>query len=182
MAAASFRNKVITGIVLLLACFLVAYFVATPFWHKYSDSKQQLQSTQKQISQLNDQLASVANFVNTYQSYSQQSAAADKALPPGGADTAGLLSSLNSVAAAAGLTLADIQFQEGGTSDKPAAPNAIQVIHVDLAASGPFLAFKDFMLRLENNLRLFDLDHVSMSADGSGVIHYQMVLKTYYQK
>ncbi len=182
MSRASFRSKIITGFILVIACFALAYLLATPQWDKYKIAKNQLEVAVEQEQQLSESLAAIDSFVNTFNNSSTSVGITNQALPPRDSDTAGFVSSLSALAGQSGVVLGDMQFEEQASNDKQAAPNSIRVIKVNMTASGTYLSFKDFMLRLENHLRLVDVQKITLASDDSGVLRYQLILTTYYQK
>ena len=52
----------------------------------------------------------------------------------------------------------------------------------ELIQGSGYNSFKDFMIRLENDLRLIDVGHVTLKVDDNGLIQYQVNMQTYFQK
>ncbi|MEJ0021786.1 MAG: type 4a pilus biogenesis protein PilO [Candidatus Doudnabacteria bacterium] len=181
MAQVTFKTIIYIAILLILACFGVGYFLTTPQWSQYSIGKAQLAKVQSDNVQITSDLASVQSFLDDYQTYQKDADTVNLSLPIKSSDMANFAASLGDLAKSSGVVLSNIAIQETPTTAATTV-NAIQVIPVSLTASGTFASFKDFMIRLEDHLRIVDVGHVSLKTDENGLIQYQMNLQTYYQK
>lgn len=177
------QSKVVTGALLLVACLGVGYFFTNQQWIAYNQAKTEVSQKQAQQQQLNDALASVQAFISSYKSRLSDASMVNLALPAKSSDLPNLLSSVEEMAKASGVVLSNFQISDPATATgKPAAENSIQTQTINLAASGSYASFVNFMTRLQSNLRLMDLEQVTVSSDESGQLQYNINLKTYYQK
>ncbi|OGE87560.1 MAG: hypothetical protein A3J07_04970 [Candidatus Doudnabacteria bacterium RIFCSPLOWO2_02_FULL_49_13] len=181
MTNSSFQSKIVLGLIVILGCFGVAYFYTTPQWTKYSQAKDNLVRKQAEGAQLTQALNAMQVFVGQYETRQTDLAKVNLALPSKNSDLPNLLASLSSLAQASGIVLSNFTILDGNTNDKPAPVHSIQTSRITFSASGSFESFKDFMMRLETDLRLIDADHVTIKAD-SAEIQYVINLRTYYQK
>ncbi len=176
----SLQTKVVIILLLIVACFGVGYFFTTPQWSAYSQAKSLLSHKQAEAEQLHQALSSMQTFVGQFNSHQQDLSRVNLALPVRAADLPNFLTSLSAMAQASGLALSNFTILENVT-DKPAPANSIQTAHITISASGAFESFKDFMKRAETNLRLIDVDRISVKSDNDQ-IQYVITLRTYYQK
>jgi Tfp pilus assembly protein PilO len=177
----SLQSKIILGLILIIGCFAVAYFFMTPQWTRYSQAQATLKAKQAESMQLNQALNSLQAFVATFNDHQKDLAKVNLALPAGSSDLPNMLTSLSTLAQASGLTLSNFTLEQGTGSEKPAPANTIQTARINMTATGSFESFKDFMVRLETDLRITDVDHVTIKAENSQ-IQYDITLRTYYQK
>jgi len=175
------RSKIIIGLFLIIACFVVGYFFTTPAWHKYSLTKRILAQTQSDSVGLAQALSTMKDFVAQFTTHQSDADKVSRALPSQVPDLTNLLGNLSSEAEASGLALSSFSIQ-ADTDSKPKLPNTIQTIKVDIAASGSYESFRDFLMRLEASLRITDIDRVTVKANDTSQPQYQMSIRTYYQK
>jgi len=177
------QSKIVAGAILLIACFGVGYFFTNQQWAGYNQVKADVAQKETQQRELNDALASVQAFITAYKSRLSDAAMVNLALPAKGSDLPNLLSSIEEMAKASGVVLSNFQVTDPvAVSGKAALENSIQTQKIDLVASGSYASFVNFMTRLQGNLRLMDLDHVTVKADENGQLQYNISLRTYYQK
>ena len=178
----NFRSLTSSTVLLLLACLILGLFVARPQWHKYTDAQAQLAALQTANSNLQDGLNSVQSFLSSYKSNSGNTQLVNQALPVKSSDMQDFVSSIDQMAQASGVLLSNLSVEEENPTAKPVPPNTIQAVVINMSASGNFASFKDLMLRMENYLRIVDINHVTLKADDTGTIEYQIDFRTYYQK
>lgn len=180
------QSKIAVGAMLLLACLGVGYFFTAGQWTAYNQAKADVAQKQNQQRELNEALASIQSFTAAYKARLSDASMVNLALPSKSGDLPNLLSSIEEMAKAAGVSLSNFQITDSGTvtgaGQKPALENSIQTQKVDMVASGSYASFVNFMMRLQNNLRLMDVDHVTVRADENGQLQYNIQLRTYYQK
>ncbi len=184
MPQTSFKSIASVAVLLIVACFGLAYFVTTQQWTKHKQEQAKLTSLQADNQKLTDALASIKNFLTSYDSNKKSTADVSLALPVRSADLANFTSSVGDLAKSAGVVLSNITINDSnaGAAPKTAPDNSIQVVPITLLASGSYASFKDFMIRLEEHLRLVDISHVAMKSNDNGLIQYDINLQTYFQK
>lgn len=181
MAQATFKSIVTTSAIIIIACLVVGYFVTLPQWNKYSLAKDQLAAMQNENKRLSAALSSIQSFVDTYNARKSEAPTVTLALPVRSSDLANFTASIGDLAKSSGVTLSNITV-ETSPSTGAAADNSIQVVPINLIASGSYASFRDFMIRLAGHLRIIDVGHIGLRSDESGFLQYQIHLKTYYQK
>ena len=179
----SFRSKALVITLLVVACFAVAYFLTIPKWDAYKVAQNQLATLQNQNKVLTDSLATVQSFVDTFNQHQQDVTTLNLALPAKSTDSANFTNSLNQISQSSGIALGALQISEPVVSvDNPPAPNSIQVEVIHFSGSGSYASFRDFLSRLENNLRLIDVNKISFKADDLGQVEFDVDGQTYFQK
>jgi len=173
----------ISGAILVIACLGVGYFVTSPQWTKYSLGKDKLVGAQNDNQHYKQALASMQNFLDKYKNYASQVPTVNLALPAKSFDLPNFASSMSNLAKASGVVLSNFSIQDAiSPTQKNPVENSIQTVLVSLSAVGTYPSFKDFILRLEQHLRIVDIGHVSIRGDSTGQVQYQINLQTYYQK
>lgn len=180
------QSKIAIGVMLLLACIGVGYFFTAAQWSSYNETKAVVAQKEKQQAELNEALSSVQAFTAAYKARLSDVSTVNLALPPKSGDLPNLLTSVEEMAKAAGVALSNFQITDSanltGAGVKPALENSIQTQKIDMVASGSYASFVNFMMRLQNNLRIMDVDHVTVKADENGQLTYDIHMRAYYQK
>ncbi len=183
MTNASLQSSTLRLIFLGLVCLAVGFFALKPQWGVYNERRAALAVAQEENDKYKKSLESVQNFLRDYDQHNTDVTTTNLALPVKNVDAGNFVSSLGDLARASGITLSSLQINPTTTAiDKAPAPNSIQTQGINFMASGSYPAFKDFVLRLENHLRLVDIKRVTLKEDDSGLIEYQIELTTYYQQ
>lgn len=74
---------------------------------------------------------------------------------------------------------------EGGDQQAGESVKDYKTIAVNLKMSGDYYAFKNFLLAVEKNIRLMDIEIInftSLSSEDSQLFNFEVTLKTYYQQ
>lgn len=182
MAVGRPTKKSLTLFVLVIFDIAVAYFLVYPFWNKAMLSKSELTRSEIDHAKFVLVQGESQSFLDQYRSLSSDAALVSAALPVKDVKTPNLLALLDNFAQAAGLSLANISLVDKPAEQTVVAENTVQAQEVDLAVSGTYPSFKDFVLRLQSSLRLIDIEEVSLQVDDQGNINYQLKLQVYYQK
>jgi hypothetical protein len=181
MPQITFKSIIYPAVGFIVACLAVLYFFVWPQWEKYSAVQQQLQIAETANQNLSQTQAALAIFLESYNDNKQYQNTADLALPVKTENLAHLTSNIGDMATASGVLLSNFSITEPDAKEAR-VENSIQVVELNLSASGSYLAFRDFVLRLENNLRLMDLTHAVLKADETGSLQYQIKFNVYFQK
>ncbi len=179
----SLQSKVITGGVLLLVCLGVGYFFTLPQWENYSGSRALLAQKQEEGKTISEGINSVDGFVKNYSDQKADQPTVNLAMPAKTSDAPNLLQNISDLARLSGMNLMNLQIDESSsTTGKITIDNTLQTQKITMMASGTYPSFRDFVFRLQNNLRLIDIDHITAKADENLLIIYQINLRAYYQK
>jgi Tfp pilus assembly protein PilO len=175
-------TKSLFNVILTIACLVGGYFLYTNLYPKYTQASIQLSQAQTEHDRLSKALATTQEFIQAYRDQAKNATTANLALPNDGPDMANFINSLSELAGQSGVTLTGFQIVEG----QQAVPeNTINPVDITFNASGSYLSLKDFIFRIQSNLRLTDIYHVTVSSQNSGnipILQYQIKLKTYYQQ
>ncbi len=185
MNAFSVASKNIVSIVLGLLVLVGGFYLYTNLWPNYSQAKATLNVTEGENVRLTKALGSIQQFIDTYNSSAALESKANLSLPSDSPDMGNFLGNLEQLAVLSGVTLGPLQVNE---STNPGAENAIQSVEVGVSASGSYLSLKDYVLRLQRNLRLVDIYQINIispqqtTAGGTTILQYQIKLRTYFQQ
>lgn len=186
----SSRSKSVIAIGLLLVCVVIGYFIFSNLLPAYNLTKNNLTKAETDHTQLNEALSSVQNFVNNFKNKSLDLNKANLSLPNKNVDLPNFLADLQQLASASGVSLSNLQTTDvTPATGQPTQENAIEAVDVNIIASANFASLSEFLLNLENSLRLIDVYHVTIRGDqnstGSSAItllQYQIKMYIYYQK
>ena len=175
------QRKTISTAILGLACLLLAYFVVYPQWTTLSASRSKLAQAQAEQETLRQAETQVSNFLAEFNDLNDKKLIADDALPSKDIKLPAILGAIDELTKASGLAIGSVSVVE--PQDKVAsAPNTVDTVNLEVNVSGSFPAFKNFLLRLENHLRISDIENITLQMQEEGSITYQVKLKTYYQR
>lgn len=102
---------------------------------------------------------------------------------PEGDDKSDIILSIRSIVGLSGVVLKEIVFLDGTTRRSLADANKrFNTGNVSLKIEGSYFAFKDFLDRLENNIRIFDARLVEFkSGDNSDIFDFDINFNVYYK-
>jgi len=178
MPESSFKSVIITATILFIGCLGFGLFFARPQWQQYSQNKLQLAQLTLDNDGLKQALNALQSFLGTFESQKDNVTKVNLSLPIKSPDLANFMSAVADLAASSGTALSD--FSIG--SERQATANAVAPVTLNLSASGSYQSFSDFILRLQNNLRLVDINHVTLQLGENNLLKYSLELQTYYQK
>ena len=181
----SAKSYSLLAALLIFVCVIIAYMLMTKYYPNYTLAQGRLTNVQADNVRLKSALDSSASFLSTYKSQGQNSSKINLSLPVKSSDMANFVSSFSALASQSGMALTNFQVSEN--PENFVSENSIQSVDLTAVVSGPYLSFKDFMLRLEQHLRIIDVDKITISggtAAGAGTpaFQYQVKMRTYYQQ
>ncbi len=180
------KNYSIAALILVLACIIGGYVVFTNYWKEYNASKNSLAEAKANNARLISSLNSVESFLEAYDEQQENVPMVNLALPSKQVDMANFISSIATVAQSSSVVLSGVQITDPTNNRPVPIENTIAPQTISLSVSGTYLAFKDFLLRVEQHLRIIDVKHVTLGGGSTGqgpqVLQYQLQLQTYYQQ
>lgn len=175
------KTKSFASAVLFLICVVLGFFLVLPKWREFSDSQSLLTQANSEYNKLKEAESRLNNFLEEFEKLSEQAKVANSALPAADKKVPALLSSIEQMAKSSGLSLHSIVV-----GDKPdqikILDNAIDTVDLEVSMSGSYPAFRNFLLLLETDLRIVDLQKVSFQVENPNNIKFQIALRSYYQK
>jgi Tfp pilus assembly protein PilO len=170
---------------LVLACLVTIYVIFSKYWNEYTLAKAQYTNTQFENDRLKKALHDSESYLETYENEAGNIEKLSMALPEEDSDMANFISSLSQLATQSSVSLNS--FSVATVTSTVPAENAIGVEEITFNVSGSYPAFKDFLNKLQQHLRIVDIYHVTLSSAGSEgvgtpVLQYAVKLRTYYQK
>jgi Tfp pilus assembly protein PilO len=144
----------------------------------------------------------VQTILTTYQNEAQGTANVDLAMPSG-EDIAGALAQIQGIAVNNGITIGSIAVTPptiqvranaaGAVASSSTLMKPLGSFTFKLAASGSYENFKNFLSEIETNIRIFDVETVSLqpaavtasaalrAASSNDMFNYMITVATYYQ-
>jgi Tfp pilus assembly protein PilO len=176
----------VVALILVVSILIGGYIIFTRTYPDYQLGAQQVANAATENQNLTEALASVQEFLASYENHKANSELANLTLPARNVDMANLVSSLSRIAGLSGVSLSNFQISNPSTQ-AVATPNSIQIQKLTLSVTGSYLSFKDFMNRLEEHQRLVDVSAIALNSTesspvGTPILEYQISLNTYYQQ
>ncbi|HEV8601583.1 MAG TPA: type 4a pilus biogenesis protein PilO [Patescibacteria group bacterium] len=181
MASNQLKTQSLTITILAVVCLLAGYLLTYQTYAKMSVTKTALTKATEEEKKLSLAYDELASFLDKYKAMSEKATVAGQALPLA-PDLAVLLGSIDEMAKISGVDLASISIIDSKEINDNPNPHSLAVAQFSVDASASYPAFKDFLLRLEKNLRLIDIQRITFKVDEANFLQLQMTVKTYYQK
>lgn len=182
-------------IILILVFAAMVIFLDVPGVQGVLQTRKDIE-TQKQVLLDNqDFLATVKELTQAYENNKENIDKIDLILPTK-EDIPNLLVQVESLVFEQGLILDKLEVtappeETGGTisaedvrARKENPVTKYETLNISLSFTGDYSALKNFLKAAEENMRLIDIDSISMSqeAENIGIFKFDLSLKTYYQK
>ena len=193
----------------LILGLLILFFLAMPKYGDYKNAKNKAEGTQQTLDQIKQQQQTVNDLLAKLKAKSSDLQKVDLALPDT-ADIPDFYAYMESLAKSENLTINTIQAKDeadqpanagstgtnGGTAPVSAAagmtgataktstlPPTLGKIDMDLQVTGSLDNFISFLGKLQNSLRLIDVQSINIAAaEGKSDLTFITSLATYYQK
>jgi Tfp pilus assembly protein PilO len=184
MLGVELKSKTVILVILILAILAVSYFVAYPQWDKLSQSKSELEIAKQDNDRYNKLLQEVQTYIDKYKNFQKETMVASKTLPIKDFNAPEFINNIADLAKTGGVNLFAFVITDPVVKENQVSANySLQNQSISLTVSGTFQAIKNFILLLENNLRLVDIQTISLKQPSEGdVMESQITLKAYYQK
>jgi Tfp pilus assembly protein PilO len=177
-------TKSIVSVILIALTILLGYFVLMPRWNSYNEAQQVLEDKLAQKAQLEKGQAQLNSFLNEYKQNLSSANLLNQALPLSKPELYNVLNSLDTLTKQSGLTLGGLSIVDTPESDTlGAVPSSILPIDLGLTVYGNYSAFKFFLTNLESNLRIIDVNALTVQGgETANSMGFNMVFRSYYQK
>jgi Tfp pilus assembly protein PilO len=172
-------SRVLVAIILFALTILIAIFLLWPQYLRLENSQAQIQNKETELKYKEDyynELSSISEKLET--EYSDSFKKIDSALPAG-SSIPSLYNFLQKKASESGLILKNV----GSFSVNPSTTiTGLKEISLDsLGFSGSYPSFKNFLVALEKNSRIFEVENISFSTpkEGDEIFDFKLTIKTY---
>lgn len=186
-------SKNIIIFILTLAFIAIVVFLDLPIIQETLSLRKDLKEQEEELSEKQTLLVKIENLIKDYQG-SQEDLKRISYILPTGQDLPNLIIQLEALAFEAGLVLEAVDFsapeeqgvtkaQQVGSSEEIVIKK-YQTLNINLKLIGDYLAFKNFLKLIEENIRLIDIVSVNFSfqsSEGFQFLNFDLNLKTYYQ-
>ena len=186
-------NRNITATILIVLAAGIYFTVTQSAW-----------DAAKQVKLVNDQyISAIANaqqlisvrdkVLNDYNNVSQADRDRLDKMLPSTVDNIRLIIDLNNVAVQHGISLKNVRAAAAPapSASAPAAPvqaasasgisaPTLDTVNISFAVTAPYQQFISFMQDIEANLRIMDINHLSVSVGDNGMYSFQVDMTTYW--
>lgn len=183
----------VLGLVLIVASFMLYLQFIRPAYFDSQDIKSQQLGKSLFLREEQDAISRVQNLISSYGVQNRVREAISMALPAE-EDVGGAIAQLYGLSKNSGLSFHSASISVAGlkaaTEDgQPTLQKPVGPINFVLRLSGTYDELKKFLEFLETNIRIFDVQNLSLgslgtAAGGTGPqeFNYDLLLLTYYQK
>lgn len=156
-------------------------FLDIPMLQNISDIKKTTETQQKLLEEKRDFIQTVKKLAEKYDGNEDIFKKLDSILPDD-QDTPNLIVQLEALAGGNGMILNDFLISETEKTEK--VPD-YKTVSISLKLNGSYEAFKNFLVTVENNMRLIDINSVNFQtqaeSENNSSFDFDVILKTYYQ-
>jgi Tfp pilus assembly protein PilO len=187
MLGLELKSKTITIAILVVAVLGIGYFVLYPQWTKMSQAQAELDRVKQENAAYNESLSRMQTFLDKHETYGEESVVAGQTLPLKNMNLPEFINNVADLAKMGGVVFSTLDVPDIAAAStqgtKVNAEYSVQTQEVGLSVSGTYPAIKSFILLLETNLRLIDVEQVSFTTSpGEDLIRALIKVKTYFQK
>jgi len=186
-------RNIIIG-VLILGFIAAVVFFDVPSVENILNLRKQIEQEKLNFSENQAFLEKVEGLIDVYKKNKESIDKMDSILPPK-EDIPNLIVQLEALVFEQGLILDKLEVntpteetpssraEEVRTGEEVAAPQKYKTLNINLGFTGDYSALKNFFKATEENMRLIDIDSISIAPEGeaSGIFKFDLTLKTYYQ-
>lgn len=184
------RNISLVIILILVGAALGVFFgMDWPAFKKIGELNGKISQEKTQYEDQYEAVQIAKSIINQYKSLSGVNQTISLSVPRE-AEIQNVLSQINNISLQAGLTTQSINFENLTViqSKKDVLVKNNQIIRVDISLLGSYESFKTWLLAIEGNIRLMDVEKISFSGiSGSestknqGIFNFKVSLSVYYQ-
>lgn len=164
-------SRLATAIILLGATAAIVVFFTMPQWEKIGQARSAIQGLESLHEELTQLAANRDALITEYNTIVEADLAKLQGIAPAGLKTTDVLTDFEELARRNSLALGQVEFvsDKGGAGGGGIAVPLRQygAIPVNLNLRGNYENFRDFLMALERNLRIFDTDEINF-ASGQG--------------
>lgn len=177
-------TKSIVSVVLVFATIGLGYFGVWPRWNAYKQAQQTLAINNAQKAKLEQGQAQLNSFLDEYRQHTADAKTLEQALPLSKSKLYEVLNNLDSLGRQGGITLGTLTIRNSQETDTLGAqPGSIQPVDLTIGVTASYAAFRNFVSNLETNLRLIDIQTVSLqNGETPNTMTISLSFRTYYQQ
>ncbi len=198
-------NKIIIGLIGLVAVFGIIFFLIIPLWSSVDDLRATLDELELERVEIEKFLTKIRQVERNYLELEEEAQKVFLALPEG-KDIPYLLIQFEDLVRENGLLLDGTKFSQTTEEEKRSGqkiispssqeaaqvklPTGVLILSVNVDVSGSYEAFKNYLNSLENNIRLMDIEQINLKSqaesensifDNFGIFQFGLKINTYYQ-
>jgi len=168
--------KFITPTILIIVAIALFFMYIDPAYERVSTLRaeqatfDQALDRSKELMQLRD------NLLSTYNSFSSSDLDRLKKLLPDHVDSVRLIIDIDNIAARHGLRVQEVDI--GSIDDK--RDGEIGVVDLTFSVDAPYETLKQFLMDLEDSLRVIDITSLAFSVQNSALSRYNISIQTYW--
>lgn len=189
--------SMVLGLGMMVAAFVIFFSFTRPAYEGIQQIRNEKYTFDLELENKRQAIEDVANLIEAHASDSSFSESISLVFPTS-TELSSALAQIHSLAVDINkLTLVSVNVSQSGSQIRESSGGArangvslekpIQTVSFDLNLIGSYGNLKKFLEMIENNIRLFDVDSVSLTPAGSGakvpvdLYNYQVKITTYYQ-
>ncbi|MBI2633947.1 MAG: type 4a pilus biogenesis protein PilO [Parcubacteria group bacterium] len=179
--------SIFAGIALIGAAAFVFFNVAFPTWQRVGNLRSEVGEKEAVRDQLSGLVAKAQELLSRFDNLNQEAQPISRALPSD-PRLPEVLAIINTLALQNKLSLTQVNFEEVlsrlGAANRESRPRPAP-LKVLVTLSGQYTDLKNWLKAVENELRLMDVEEISIQpisvAGGQGQLNFAVTLTVYYQ-
>lgn len=166
-------RTIIIALILVVILFLV-FLLVLPEYNEFKDLQVKLGEKKAESAQKYDYYDAVAKAYYELESKKEELSNIDSALPKI-SDMGSVMYFLNETAKESNLMVQNLFLTKSNTG---AGPSVVKSINFSMDLSGDYQALKDFILKLEESSRVFEITSISFRSSSGPPYKFTMQIKT----
>src|SRR3990167_3278504 len=154
------KSRSLIMVLAVIACLILAYFFLFPNYSRLNDNKQLVAQAEVESEKLKQAESDLNNFLKDYEDLKKEREVVQMALPAKDFSLPFLLANMEELVKSSGLTVSTINIKEADQT-KQVADNAVDYKDLEIQVNGSYAGFKNFLLLMESNLRIMDLQQIN---------------------
>ena len=166
--------------ILLIAVAVTLFFTyLDPTYARVSELRSEQATYDDALDRSKELIAVRDRLLDTYNNFSRDDLRRLERLLPDHVDSVRLIIDIDSIAAQYGLRVQDVSVStvsDGGN------PQPIGVVNLGFSVEASYEALKQFLMDLEDSLRILDVTSITFTANDTGFTRYSISVRTYWLK
>lgn len=161
------KKRLIFSILILAAIVLVVIFLILPQFSRIKNIKSEINNLKTELSKKTELSEKIDEMILKYNELVAKLQKINFVIPKG-QEKPELIVQIESLAKESGLIVESIVFKE--VSQKESETAGYKILNISLGLSGNYQAFKNFLVAVEQNIRLMDVQSIDFSSPEQMVI------------
>lgn len=171
--------RFVVPIILIIVGFGLFFMYIDPTYGRIEELQAERDTFNEALDKADELLEVRDRLLDTYNSFTNEELSRLKKLLPDHVDSVRLIIDIDGIAAQYGLRIEDVEV--GSTNEGNEGEN-VGIAELKFTIEAPYATLKQFLMDLEDSLRLIDVAAVSFTSEDTDDTIYRITIRTYWLK